>query len=55
MVSKRMGRPPKLKAERKTKTVRLRMSAAEHRRLEELAKAEGLTVSEFLRRKAKGE
>jgi len=50
-----MGRPPKPKAERKTKTVRLRMSAAEHRRLEELAKAEGLTASEFLRRKMKGE
>jgi hypothetical protein len=54
-VSKRMGRPPKLKAERKTKMVRLRMSAAEHRKLEELAGAEGLSVSEFLRRKAKGE
>jgi len=50
-----MGRPPKPKAERKTKTVKLRMSNAEHRKLEALANAEGLTVSEFLRRKAKGE
>ena len=50
-----MGRPPKPKAERKTKTVKLRMSNAEHRKLEALANAEGLTVSEILRRKAKGE
>jgi len=50
-----MGRPPKSKSERKTKTVRLRMSGAEHKELEELAKAAGLSVSEYLRRKAKGE
>jgi hypothetical protein len=31
------------------------MSNEEHKRLEKLADAEGLTVSEFLRRKAKGE
>jgi predicted HicB family RNase H-like nuclease len=54
-MKKRMGRPPKPRAERKTRTVRLRMSSAEHKKLEELAKAEGLSVSEFLRRKAKGE
>jgi hypothetical protein len=33
------------------KTVKLRMSNAEHRKLEVLPNAEGLTVSEFLRRK----
>lgn len=55
MSKKRMGRPPKPKAERKSITARLRMSAAEHRKLEERAKAEGLTVSEYLRRKALGE
>jgi len=54
-MKKRMGRPPKPKAERKSKTVRLRMSGAEHKKLEELAEAAGLSVSEFLRRKAKGE
>jgi hypothetical protein len=31
------------------------MSGEEHKRLEELAKAEGLSVSEFLRRKVKGD
>jgi hypothetical protein len=46
---KRMGRPPKPKSERKSKTVRLRMSKAEHRKLEEKANAKGLSVSELLR------
>jgi hypothetical protein len=53
MKKSRMGRPPKPKAERKSKLIQLRISRAEHKRLEELAKAEGLSVSEFLRRKAK--
>jgi len=44
-----MGRPPKPKAERLLKRVELRMSTAEYRKLEEKAKAKGLTVSEFLR------
>jgi hypothetical protein len=54
-VKKRMGRPPKTKAERRTKTVQLRMSGAEYRKLADKAEAAGLSVSEFLRRKAKGD
>jgi hypothetical protein len=54
-MSKRMGRPPKPKAERKSKMLRVRMSAAEYRALEQKAEAAGLSVSEFLRSKAKGE
>ena len=48
-MKKRMGRPPKPKAERKSKRIELRLSAAEYRRLEQKAKAKGLSVSEFLR------
>jgi hypothetical protein len=48
-MKKRMGRPPKAKSERKSRMVRLRMSAAEYRKVEEKAKAAGLSVSEFLR------
>ena len=48
-MKKRMGRPPKLKSELKSRMVRLRMSSAEYRKLEEKAKAKGLSVSEFLR------
>lgn len=52
-VKKRMGRPPKAKAERKSRMVRLRMSDADYRRLEEKAKRAGLSVSEFLRQQTK--
>jgi uncharacterized protein (DUF1778 family) len=45
---KRMGRPLKT-GKPLTKRVELRMSAAEYRKLEQKAKAKGLTVSEFLR------
>jgi len=44
-----MGRPPKPKAQRKTKLIQLRLSDEEHRKLTEKAKAKGLSVSEFLR------
>jgi len=44
-----MGRPPKPKAELRRERVELRMSKAEYRKLEEKAKAAGVTVSEFLR------
>jgi len=44
-----MGRPPKPKAERKSKRIELRLSDAEYRKLEQKAKAKGLSVSEFLR------
>ena len=45
---KRMGRPLKT-GKPLTKRVELRMSEAEYRKLEQKAKAKGLTVSEFLR------
>jgi hypothetical protein len=48
-MKKRMGRPPKPKSERKARMVRLRMSEAEYRKLEQKAKAKGLSVSEVLR------
>jgi hypothetical protein len=48
-MKKRMGRPPKPKSERKSRMVRLRMSDAEYRKLEQKAKAKGQSVSEFLR------
>jgi hypothetical protein len=50
-----MGRPLKTKGQPLTERLELRLSKAEYRKLEELAKAEGLSVSEFLRRKATGE
>lgn len=46
-----MGRPPKAKADRKSKTVRFRLSSAEYRKLEALSRAEGLSVSEYLRKR----
>jgi hypothetical protein len=52
---KGMGRPPKPKAERRSKRLELRLSGAEYEEFEKRAKAEGLTVSEYLRRRAKGE
>jgi hypothetical protein len=48
-----MGRPPKPKAQKKSSTVRVRMSTEERKKLEGLAKADGLTISEFVRRKTK--
>src|SRR5436309_1514091 len=53
MAKKRMGRPPKPKSERCSRTVRLRMSSPEYRKLAEKAKRAGLSVSEFLRQQAK--
>jgi hypothetical protein len=53
MTKKRMGRPPKPKSERRSRTVRLRMSSPEYRKLAEKAKRAGLNVSEFLRQQAK--
>jgi predicted HicB family RNase H-like nuclease len=47
---KRMGRPLKT-GKPLTKRVEVRMSEAEYRKLAEKAKAAGLSVSEFLRRK----
>jgi predicted DNA binding CopG/RHH family protein len=44
-----MGRPPIPKAERRSKRIELRLSAAELRQLERKARAKGLNVSEFLR------
>jgi predicted HicB family RNase H-like nuclease len=44
-----MGRPPKAKAERRSRLVQLRLSADEHRKLKEKAKEKGLSLSEFLR------
>jgi len=48
-----MGRPPKPKAERRSKLVQLRISGAEYRKLRAKAKAKGLSVSEFLRQRGK--
>lgn len=50
MAKKRMGRPPKAKSERRSRTVKLRMSSSEYRKLREKAKAAGLSLSEFLRK-----
>jgi len=49
---KRMGRPLKT-GKPLTKIVPVRMSSAEYRKLEEKAKAAGLSVSEYLRECAK--
>jgi hypothetical protein len=46
---KRMGRPLKT-GKPLTKRVELRMSDAEYRKLEQKAKAKGLSISEFLRK-----
>jgi hypothetical protein len=53
MAKKRTGRPPKPKSERRSRTVRLRVSGAEYRELAEKAKQAGLSVSEFLRQQVK--
>jgi len=47
-----MGRPLKT-GKPLTKRVELRMSEAEYRKLEQKAKAKGLSVSEFLRNRGK--
>jgi hypothetical protein len=44
-----MGRPPKPKAQKKSRVLQLRLSKADYRKLTERAKAKGLSVSEFLR------
>jgi hypothetical protein len=44
-----MGRPIDPKVGRRSKTVKLRMSELEYRRLVAKAKAKGLSLSEFLR------
>lgn len=49
MTKKLMGRPPKPEAQRKSRMIRLRISATEYRKLAGKAKAAGLSVSEFLR------
>ena len=48
-MKKRMGRPLKTKGQPLTERLELRLSKAEYRKLEEKAKAAGLSVSEFLR------
>lgn len=48
MKKKRIGRPLKT-GKPLTKRVELRMSEAEYHKLEQKAKAKGLSVSEFLR------
>jgi predicted DNA binding CopG/RHH family protein len=48
VVKKRMGRPLKT-GKPLTKRVELRMSDAEYRKLEQKAKAKGMSISEFLR------
>ena len=49
MKKKRMGRPLKT-GKPLTRRVHLRMSESEYRKLEQKAKAKGLSVSEFLRK-----
>jgi predicted DNA binding CopG/RHH family protein len=51
-MKKRIGRPLKT-GKPLTKRVELRMSEVEYRKLEQKAKAKGLSVSEFLRRRGK--
>jgi hypothetical protein len=51
----RMGRPPKKARDRHDITVTVRLTRAEHRRLVALAKAEGLGIGEFIRRRTVGE
>ncbi|GMV79778.1 MAG: hypothetical protein AMXMBFR7_09620 [Planctomycetota bacterium] len=50
MGKKRMGRPPKPKAERLSEIINLRMTPGERRRFEELARLEGCTISELILR-----
>ena len=48
---KRMGRPPKPPAERRSVFVGIRLTNQEHRKLLALAKRAGLTFSEYVRRR----
>jgi hypothetical protein len=52
-VKKRMGRPLDPKIGRRSRTVRLRMSELEYRKLAAKAKAAGLSISEFVRERTK--
>jgi predicted HicB family RNase H-like nuclease len=45
-----MGRPKKLARERQSHLMALRITPAEHRKLEQVARKSGLSVSEFVRR-----
>lgn len=53
-MAKRMGRPPKPATERKSTVLRIRLTAAEYRRLERKARKQGLTVSEYARLRLEG-
>ena len=44
----RMGRPPKLKAQRKTRQVNIRLTAAEFRELSAKARAAGLPLGTYI-------
>lgn len=46
----RMGRPKKPKSERQSHLIALRLTPAEHRKLEQLAKKSDLSVSDCVRR-----
>lgn len=50
MAAKKMGRPPKPKAERKAETLTLRLTKDERRGAEAAADRAGLPVSEWARR-----
>lgn len=50
MAAKKMGRPPKPKAERKAETLTLRLTKDERRSAESAADRDGLPVSEWARR-----
>ena len=45
----RMGRPRMLAKERQSHLIALRLTPAEHRKLEQLARKSGLSLSEFVR------
>jgi hypothetical protein len=46
----RMGRPKKPKSERQSHLVALRLTPAEHKKLEQLSNKSGLSVSDYVRR-----
>jgi predicted HicB family RNase H-like nuclease len=45
-----MGRPKKPKSERQSHLIALRLTPAEHRKLERLADKSGLSISDYVRR-----
>lgn len=49
-----MGRPKKLPDERRTETIRARVTVAEFEHVHQQARAAGLDVSEYVRRRAVG-